>query len=106
MAAIRTGHPERHWQKNGDTSGLFTAKADLLACLEAITGAAMSAPTTQGAPGWYHPGRSGTIAMGPKVPLRLRYAACSAEKPVMFSPTLGKARAAALASPRREGKPS
>ncbi len=27
----------------------------------------MSAPITQGAPGWYHPGRSGTIAMGPKV---------------------------------------
>jgi phenylalanyl-tRNA synthetase beta chain len=27
----------------------------------------MSAPITQGAPGWYHPGRSGTIAMGPKI---------------------------------------
>ena len=27
----------------------------------------MSAPVTQGGPGWYHPGRSGTIAMGPKV---------------------------------------
>jgi phenylalanyl-tRNA synthetase beta chain len=70
-AAIRTGHPERHWQKGGqnneETSGLFTVKADLLAALEAITGAPMSAPITQGAPGWYHPGRSGTIAMGPKV---------------------------------------
>ena len=65
--AIRTGHPERHWQKGGEPSGLFTAKADLLAALEAITGAPMSAPITQGAPGWYHPGRSGTIAMGPKV---------------------------------------
>ena len=65
--AIRTGHPERHWQKGADTAGLFTVKADLLAALEAITGAPMSAPITQGAPGWYHPGRSGTIAMGPKV---------------------------------------
>ena len=37
------------------------------AALEAITGAPMSAPITQGGPGWYHPGRSGTIAMGPKV---------------------------------------
>jgi phenylalanyl-tRNA synthetase beta chain len=27
----------------------------------------MSAPITQGGPAWYHPGRSGTIAMGPKV---------------------------------------
>jgi phenylalanyl-tRNA synthetase beta chain len=66
-AAIRTGHPERHWQKTGDNAGLFAVKADLLAALEAITGAPMSAPVTQGAPDWYHPGRSGTIAMGPKV---------------------------------------
>jgi phenylalanyl-tRNA synthetase beta chain len=66
-AAIRAGNPERHWQKGGDGADLFTVKADLLAALEAITGAPMSAPITQGAPGWYHPGRSGTMAMGPKV---------------------------------------
>ncbi|MFO1247199.1 MAG: phenylalanine--tRNA ligase subunit beta [Alphaproteobacteria bacterium] len=66
-AAIRSGHAERHWQKAAATSDVFTVKADLLAALEAITGAPMSAPITQGAPGWYHPGRSGTIAMGPKV---------------------------------------
>ncbi|HKY17865.1 MAG TPA: phenylalanine--tRNA ligase subunit beta, partial [Rhizomicrobium sp.] len=66
-AAIRTGNAERHWQKGGEAGGLFAVKADLLAALEAITGAPMSAPITQGAPGWYHPGRSGTIAMGPKV---------------------------------------
>ncbi len=66
-AAIRTGHSERHWQKGGEEPGLFAAKADLMAVLEAITGAPMSAPVTQGAPGWYHPGRGGTIAMGPKV---------------------------------------
>ncbi len=66
-AAIRTGHAERHWQKSEDAAGLFQVKADLLAALEAITGAPMSAPITQGAPAWYHPGRSGTIAMGPKV---------------------------------------
>jgi phenylalanyl-tRNA synthetase beta chain len=66
-AAIRTGQAERHWQKAGEESGLFAVKADLMATLEAITGGPMSAPITQGAPGWYHPGRSGTIAMGPKV---------------------------------------
>ena len=65
--AIRTGHAERHWQKPISTSGVFDVKADLLAALEAITGAPMSAPVTQGGPGWYHPGRSGVIAMGPKV---------------------------------------
>ena len=46
------------------TPACSTVKADLLAALEAITGAPMSAPITQGAPGWYHPGRSGTIAHG------------------------------------------
>src|SRR5262249_12885274 len=66
-AGLRSGHPERHWQKGGEPANLFTVKADLLAALEAITGAPMSAPITQGAPAWYHPGRSGTIAMGPKV---------------------------------------
>jgi len=66
-AAIRTGHPERHWQKSDESTGLFVVKADLLAALEAITGAPMSAPITQGSQSWYHPGRSGTIAMGPKV---------------------------------------
>ena len=66
-AAIRTGNAERHGQKAGEPANLFAVKADLLAALEAITGAPMSAPITQGAPSWYHPGRSGTIAMGPKV---------------------------------------
>jgi phenylalanyl-tRNA synthetase beta chain len=65
-AAIRTGGAVRHWRKT-DAPDLFAVKADVLAALEAITGAPMSAPITQGAPGWYHPGRSGTIAMGPKV---------------------------------------
>lgn len=66
-AAIHTGHAERDWQKLGEQSPVFAAKADLMAVLEAVTGGPMSAPITQGAPGWYHPGRSGTIAMGPKV---------------------------------------
>lgn len=66
-AGLRTGAPERHWQKGGEAAGLFAAKADLMAALEAITGAPMSAPITQGSQSWYHPGRSGTIAMGPKV---------------------------------------
>jgi phenylalanyl-tRNA synthetase beta chain len=66
-AGLRTGAGARHWRKAGEESGLFAVKADVLAALEAITGAPMTAPVTQGAPGWYHPGRSGTIAMGPKV---------------------------------------
>jgi len=66
-AGLRTGSVIRHWQNGESTTSLFDVKADLLSALEAITGAPMSAPIAQGAPSWYHPGRSGTIAMGPKV---------------------------------------
>jgi phenylalanyl-tRNA synthetase beta chain len=65
-AGLRIGAPERHWQRSGHDSDVFAAKADLLAVLEAVMGSAMTAPVGQGAPGWYHPGRSGTLALGPK----------------------------------------
>jgi phenylalanyl-tRNA synthetase beta chain len=45
----------------------FSVKADILAILEAITGGPITAPVTAIAPGWYHPGRSASIALGPKV---------------------------------------
>jgi phenylalanyl-tRNA synthetase beta chain len=64
---LRAGAPERHWNKGGAVADVFAAKADMLAALEAITGAPMTAPVTDKAPGWYHPGRSGSIALGPKV---------------------------------------
>jgi phenylalanyl-tRNA synthetase beta chain len=38
----------------------------MLAALEAAMGSPMTAPVTSGAPAWYHPGRSGVIALGPK----------------------------------------
>jgi phenylalanyl-tRNA synthetase beta chain len=66
-AGIRVGEALRDWQKIDPPIGVFAVKADVLAALEAITAAPMSAPVSQGAPGWYHPGRSGTIAMGPKI---------------------------------------
>jgi phenylalanyl-tRNA synthetase beta chain len=67
VGALRTGPARRHWQTAGQESDLFQIKADLMAVLQAVTGAPMSAPITQGGPSWYHPGRSGTIAMGPIV---------------------------------------
>ncbi len=39
----------------------------MLACLESAMGAPMTAPIRSGAAPWYHPGRSGTLALGPKV---------------------------------------
>ncbi len=38
----------------------------MLAVHDTAMGAAMTAPVKAGAPAWYHPGRSGTLALGPK----------------------------------------
>ena len=41
-------------------------KSDALAALDTVWNGARSAPVKAGAAPWYHPGRSGTIATGPK----------------------------------------
>ncbi|HXJ02735.1 MAG TPA: phenylalanine--tRNA ligase subunit beta [Micropepsaceae bacterium] len=66
-AGIRAGEPPRHWLKAASAPDIFTAKADCLAALEAAWGGPVTAPVQPGAAPWYHPGRSGTIALGPKV---------------------------------------
>ncbi|MBS0470070.1 MAG: phenylalanine--tRNA ligase subunit beta [Proteobacteria bacterium] len=66
-AGIRTGNGARSWSKATHPADVFDVKADMLAALEAAMGSAMTAPAKAGAPGWYHPGRSGTLALGPKV---------------------------------------
>ena len=66
-AGIRIGEGARSWTKAAHPADLFDVKADMLAALEAATGTAMTAPVKPGAPAWYHPGRSGTLALGPKV---------------------------------------
>ncbi len=66
-AGLRTGPAARDWSKAGHDADVFDVKGDMLAALEAIIGAPMSAPITRGAPGWYHPGRSGVIALGKTV---------------------------------------
>ena len=66
-AGLRVGHALRDWSKSSHNADAFDAKADMLAALEAVTGTPMSAPVTRGAPGWYHPGRSGVIALGKTV---------------------------------------
>jgi phenylalanyl-tRNA synthetase beta chain len=56
----------RDWSKSGHPADVFDAKAALFAALEAAMGGPMTAPVTSGAPAWFHPGRSGTVALGPK----------------------------------------
>jgi phenylalanyl-tRNA synthetase beta chain len=64
---LRSGNALRDWGKSSHAADAFDVKADMLAALEAVTGAPMSAPISKGAPGWYHPGRSGVIALGKTV---------------------------------------
>ncbi|SFI73077.1 phenylalanyl-tRNA synthetase beta subunit [Phyllobacterium sp. CL33Tsu] len=59
----------RHWSGNAAPVGVFDAKADALAVLEACGAPVDKLQIESGAPGWYHPGRSGVIKLGPKVVL-------------------------------------
>ncbi|PDV89150.1 phenylalanine--tRNA ligase subunit beta [Rhizobium sp. H4] len=53
----------------GKPVDVFDAKADALAVIEACGLPMGNIQFEQGGPEWYHPGRSGTIKMGPKVVL-------------------------------------
>lgn len=66
-AGIRSGAGARSWTKSTHPADAFDAKADMLAALESAMNGPMTAPVKQGAAAWYHPGRSGTLALGPKV---------------------------------------
>jgi phenylalanyl-tRNA synthetase beta chain len=59
----------RHWAGNSANVGVFDAKADALAALEACGAPVDKLQIEAGGPSWYHPGRSGTIKLGPKTVL-------------------------------------
>ncbi|TKT82753.1 phenylalanine--tRNA ligase subunit beta [Aquamicrobium sp. LC103] len=59
----------RHWAGNAQAVGVFDAKADALAVLEACGAPVDKLQVEAGGPAWYHPGRSGTFKLGPKVVL-------------------------------------
>ncbi len=67
ISGIRKGTTApRHWQGTRRDVNAYDAKNDALAVLEAIGGPADSAQVMATAPDWYHPGRAGTICLGPK----------------------------------------
>jgi phenylalanyl-tRNA synthetase beta chain len=66
-AGLRIGSGARTWSKSTHAADAYDVKADMLAVLESAMGAPMTAPIKAGAAPWYHPGRSGTLALGPKV---------------------------------------
>ena len=56
----------RHWDGAAQPVSVFDAKADAVAVLAALGVDAGKAQITRDAPVWYHPGRSGTLRLGPK----------------------------------------
>ncbi|MDO8352656.1 MAG: phenylalanine--tRNA ligase subunit beta, partial [Aestuariivirga sp.] len=66
-AGVRRGQSiSRNWQGGARLVDAFDAKADALAVLDAAGAATATLQVVAGAPAWYHPGRSGTIQMGPQ----------------------------------------
>jgi phenylalanyl-tRNA synthetase beta chain len=56
----------RHWAGVA-AADVFSVKADVLAILEAMGAPTGGLQVVQGARNWWHPGRSGSLKMGPKV---------------------------------------
>jgi phenylalanyl-tRNA synthetase beta chain len=56
----------RHWSSASKAVNAFDAKADALAVLAAAGASAQALQVAPGGPAWLHPGRSGTIRIGPQ----------------------------------------
>jgi phenylalanyl-tRNA synthetase beta chain len=68
-ALARPSGAGRHWSGKADPVDAFDAKADALAVLIAAGAPAQALQVVPGAPDWFHPGRSGTIQIGPQTVL-------------------------------------
>ncbi|WP_321397251.1 phenylalanine--tRNA ligase subunit beta [Emcibacter sp.] len=67
LAGIRRGQTgPRHWKQAPEDVSVFQAKADAEAILRNAGAKIDNAQVVAEAPGWYHPGRSGVIRLGPK----------------------------------------
>jgi phenylalanyl-tRNA synthetase beta chain len=65
-ALAKAGGIGRHWSAKAAVVDAFDAKADALAVLAAAGAPAQAMQIVPGAPAWFHPGRSGTIQIGPQ----------------------------------------
>ncbi|MEE8531038.1 MAG: phenylalanine--tRNA ligase subunit beta, partial [Hyphomicrobium sp.] len=59
----------RHWDGAAGEVDVFDAKADVFSVIAALGLDPNKAQITRDAPAWFHPGRSGTLRLGPKVVL-------------------------------------
>ena len=65
-AGLRSGMSERHWERASEAVTVFDAKRDAIAALEAAGAPVANLQVFVEAAGHYHPGRSGTLRLGPK----------------------------------------
>jgi phenylalanyl-tRNA synthetase beta chain len=106
---LRAGHTPRHWAEKSRPVDAFDAKADVIAALAAAGAPIGNLQVTNDAPGYYHPGRSGALKLGPAV---LAYfgeihpavlLACDAEGPMaggeVFLSAIPQSRASGSAKP-------
>jgi phenylalanyl-tRNA synthetase beta chain len=66
--ALRAGTTgQRHWSQPPRAVDAFDAKGDALAALAACGFGVESLQVVPSGPAWYHPGRSGSLMLGPKI---------------------------------------
>ncbi|PHS79395.1 MAG: phenylalanine--tRNA ligase subunit beta [Rhodospirillaceae bacterium] len=66
-SGARSGQADvRNWMGKDRKVDVFDAKADALAALKAAGAPTANLLVFEGGPDWYHPGRSGTLRLGPK----------------------------------------
>ncbi|WP_031550145.1 phenylalanine--tRNA ligase subunit beta [Parvularcula oceani] len=63
---VAYGTAPRDWRGGQDTPDVFTAKRDVLLALEAAGAPTANLMTLTGGPDHYHPGRKGSLGLGPK----------------------------------------
>jgi len=67
-AGVRAGQTgSRNWAVKSEPVDAFHAKADVMAALSAAGAPVNNLQVSTDAPGWYHPGRSGCLRLGPTV---------------------------------------
>jgi phenylalanyl-tRNA synthetase beta chain len=69
VGAAKLAGAGRHWREPTHGADVFDAKADALAILTSLGIDASKAQITRDAPAWFHPGRSATLRLGPKLVL-------------------------------------
>jgi phenylalanyl-tRNA synthetase beta chain len=67
--ATALGGAGRHWDGAAREADLFAAKADVVGLLAELGFDESKAQVTRDAPAWFHPGRSATLRLGPKIVL-------------------------------------